>query len=573
MDKSSLTEVAARLAAGGQIDRALSEYRRALQLEPTNGQLHANVAELLQRKGDNAAAADALMDAARLFAEQQHTLKGIALYKQALRLAARVEVNQHLAELYEKLGIVGDAVREWRSVLASAQQAGERARVETALERLVILAPGDAEARFSLARLYVSEGKRNEALVLFRKAVEDLRHGTADLVPILEQIVAIDATDITAGRELAQLLSARGDHAQALARLEACRAAAPDDAETLRLVAVMHERLGQMTKAVAAYQMLARAQIAGGHSGEARATYAHVLELVPDDAQTQAALLALVATEAKPEAAPALEARYAEELAEVDFLSQQGLFDDARRALQDLLRAVPAFGAAKMRLAALPIAGPPERVVIPVARAAAIGRELETSLAKEIGEFKRQIDAQIAPDDGQSHYDLGIAYKDLGLLDEAIAQLRQAALDPRLRVECLTLIGVCLEDRQQFDDAFSEWQAALFTAGCSTEATKALRYHLGHGLEQVERFTDALTQYNAIQQLEANYRDVRGCLERVRGRIQTHANAIRTAGPPAVPFVQPQAPAVSPALAAAARAAEPENPDPTPTKPRKIGFI
>ena len=55
--------------------------------------------------------------------------------------------------------------------------------------------------------------------------------------------------------------------------------------------------------------------------------------------------------------------------------------------------------------------------------------------------------------DAQSHYDLGMAFKEMGLYDDAINEFRQASANPERRVECLIFQGACLRDKGDVKNA------------------------------------------------------------------------------------------------------------------------
>ena len=55
--------------------------------------------------------------------------------------------------------------------------------------------------------------------------------------------------------------------------------------------------------------------------------------------------------------------------------------------------------------------------------------------------------------DSEMHYHLGIAYKEMGLYDDAVSEFRIAAIDPQRRIDSLTLQGICLRDKGDFAEA------------------------------------------------------------------------------------------------------------------------
>ena len=65
-------------------------------------------------------------------------------------------------------------------------------------------------------------------------------------------------------------------------------------------------------------------------------------------------------------------------------------------------------------------------------------------------QFKRGIDQNLETDDYQAHYDLGVAFKEMGLLDEAIAEFQKALRAPEGRLRTSEALGIAFFDKGQF---------------------------------------------------------------------------------------------------------------------------
>src|SRR2546426_8250817 len=124
MDKNKSIESAAKLIAKGAFDKAVKEYQRVLELDPDDVRILQKLAELYQKMNRKAEAADCFEKVARTYSQQGFYLKAVALYKQVLKVIERVEVNVRLAELYQQLGLVGDATKEWQAGGALPRKGG-----------------------------------------------------------------------------------------------------------------------------------------------------------------------------------------------------------------------------------------------------------------------------------------------------------------------------------------------------------------------------------------------------------------------------------------------------------------
>src|SRR5256885_6811127 len=125
MDKNKVIESAAKLIAKGAFDKAVKEYQRVLELDPDDVRVLQKLAELYQRMNRKAEAADCFEKVARTYSQQGFYLKAVALYKQVLKVIDRVEVSIRLAELYQQLGLVGDATKEWQAIAPLPQKSGD----------------------------------------------------------------------------------------------------------------------------------------------------------------------------------------------------------------------------------------------------------------------------------------------------------------------------------------------------------------------------------------------------------------------------------------------------------------
>src|ERR1700704_7108376 len=115
MDKNKIIESATKLISKGAFDKAVKEYQRVLEFDPDDVRVLQKLAELYQKMNRKAEAADCFEKVAKTYSAQGFYLKAVALYKQVLKVIDRVEVSVRLAELYQQLGLVGDATKEWQA--------------------------------------------------------------------------------------------------------------------------------------------------------------------------------------------------------------------------------------------------------------------------------------------------------------------------------------------------------------------------------------------------------------------------------------------------------------------------
>jgi len=132
----------------------------------------------------------------------------------------------------------------------------------------------------------------------------------------------------------------------------------------------------------------------------------------------------------------------------------------------------------------------------------------EAMLDEVFKEFQRGVAEQLSDDDSDTHFNLGIAYKEMELLDEAIAEFQVASHDPAFFVEACSMIGVCANDLGRFDEAASWYQKALVAPDLSPDARTALRYELALAFEKSGEIDQAAGLFEDIHAKDPAYRDV-----------------------------------------------------------------
>ncbi len=132
----------------------------------------------------------------------------------------------------------------------------------------------------------------------------------------------------------------------------------------------------------------------------------------------------------------------------------------------------------------------------------------EAMLDEVFREFQRGVAEQLSEEDSDTHFNLGIAYKEMGLLDEAIGEFRVAAHDPAYFVEACSMIGVCANEVGNHVEAAEWYQKALVAPDLSPDARTALRYELAVAFERIGDRDQAVELFEQIARLDPGYRDV-----------------------------------------------------------------
>ena len=193
-----------------------------------------------------------------------------------------------------------------------------------------------------------------------------------------------------------------------------------------------------------------------------------------------------------------------------------------------------------------------------------------------LGEFRAKLQQLVRPEDVQTHYDLGIAYKEMGLLEEAIAEF-----DVALRhgggtraADSLTMLGMCEMERGNADTAVAHFEQGLELLDLTPPARHALQFELGGVYEARGLDAEAFEWYQAIHSEDPSFRDVAERVQRLGGSVRaTPRPMARPAARPAVDARKAAARSTSTPATAGSRGASSPDPGPEPRKNRKIGFV
>ena len=232
-------------------------------------------------------------------------------------------------------------------------------------------------------------------------------------------------------------------------------------------------------------------------------------------------------------------------LEEADFFASRGLFDDARTILEEQLARLPNHPLVRDRLTELdvqersvrggsgtrpsPAASSTDDNAFDIAEslntleqerapAAQIARSRpeQVDVEEVFAKFKAGVARQIGADDAQSHYDLGVAYKEMGLLDDAIREFETAALDASRACVCQSMIGMIELERGNLNEAIEAFTTGLQVPERSKDQEASLCYETGAAYEAKKLNKQALDYFQRTARIAPTFRDVQ---ERIR-RLQ-----------------------------------------------------
>lgn len=137
--------------------------------------------------------------------------------------------------------------------------------------------------------------------------------------------------------------------------------------------------------------------------------------------------------------------------------------------------------------------------------------EPENNEQKDFGEmldkFKAGISRNVDEEDFESHYDLGIAFREMGLLDEAIGSFQKAAHGHDQLVRASEAIGQCFMDKGEAGVTVTVLQRVIRNEGLPDSQLVGVLYLLGRAAESLGREEEAASYYQRVLAVQIGFRD------------------------------------------------------------------
>jgi tetratricopeptide (TPR) repeat protein len=308
--------------------------------------------------------------------------------------------------------------------------------------------------------------------------------------------------DRAAVRALVRALRVSGQHDEVLAVLEANHRALgaaahygdalwpvtellrlrPGDGILLQKRVEYAFRAGDREAQVGAYLELGRHLAQQGDAGKSRAVFQRVLELQPDHPEARAAIAP------PPKAMPPGPARAAPPAAE-DYVDLGSL----------VMEEEPHEASTRFVVEEREPTGDEDR-----------------DFAEMLAHFRQKVAENIQVEDSTSHYDLGVAFKEMGLLDEAIAEFQVALRGGASMLATLEMLGQCFFEKGQFAVGGRVLDRALQLPRTTDANLVGVLYLLGRIAEASGQPDRALRHYERVLAVDIRFRDAQDRLAALR---------------------------------------------------------
>jgi tetratricopeptide (TPR) repeat protein len=537
-EKDAKIEKDRQLAEAGKFVSAISAWRELLDETPHNdANVYNTIGDLCLKNKATPDAIDAYGKAARFYLQEGFHLKAVALYKKILKLDPnRAEMYTLLGDLNIVRGLMNNAVADYLSGAKMYLKIGKTMNALTLFRKITKVDPQNTEMRLRVAELCLKEKLTEEAIDEYlRIGREYQRLGRAEEArKLYEQILKISPNHAEARRRLDTPYQPELDvpepEAPALEPMTAAEAAL----ETPEAVPAAPTGSGPPATLEEARRVLATGDVT-----EAERMIRLLLVDDPDRVEYQATLglvylkkghtaiaydilcpiaKAWAGEGRRDEALEIADAFLTVEPDEEDFLKLKAratgtpVQEVSGEAVREFKREEPVV---ETPPAPQPVERPSRKPAreAPTAAPEPAAQAVVPDVEAIWGEFRKGIKGQDGDEDIETHYDLGVAYKEMGLIAEAIEELQLAARGPTRFVDACAMIAACYKDQSLNKSAIAFLERVLSDAGCAGPGVPYVKYDLAVLYEE-EGFTDkAIRLYEDILSI----RDVEARLRRLQG--------------------------------------------------------
>ena len=386
----------------------------------------------------------------------------------------------------------------------------------------------------SLGDIFMQNGRQREALNYYREAFkltpdnEVLKNKVVELEKEIgkEHIVIEAEKTLEEALIEADIYTRYGLFDKARDILDTFIQKEPENIELHLKLKLLHVDMGKPDEAVASCLTLHELYEKSGDSKSSGQMIQEAYAINPDDPRLAGLVSSLQPEQTETAGTlqePSID-EYNEEIAEADFYVRQGLIEEAREILERLRSLFPENSEINQKLASLgqaeeeetaeaDVAAQESQPETPVAEGEIpdAGKMPEPALEGNVmdifNEFKKGLEKELEAEDYETHYNLGIAYKEMGLLDDAIREFQASRNDPKRFVHSSNMLGTCYIEKGLYPLAIDVLKNSLARMEERDESFWTMQYDLAEAYEKNKNIEEALDTYLQVYGWNAKFRD------------------------------------------------------------------
>jgi len=531
----------AELEAKGSFNEAIEELESAISEFPSEGSLYNKLGDLYLKVNQQKNALSAYEKGARAFKEETYFPNAIALCKKILRFDKnRTEIYGLLGELHKELDQRGEAANYLLEYADRKRRANDLDTAVKTYDMIRELVPNNPRILKTISAIYEQVGKKDRGSELLEQAKEiETKHEkfketvleekvkaeappeavheqsevmfeekTEEIIPEVEESVQLEeikpvekdtqsrdniSIEDIVSPEVAELL--KDEQRSSSAGVEITEKLSEID-KTIEL-GELYLKLDSTEEAIDCFRDAESATWRNKDYDKALSLNKKIADLRPFDLKSRQHLVEI----ARMRKDNVQQVTFMLELAEA--LNRREAKSEAKKVYRDILRIDPDNVVALERVGPIGQESPVSEKaaslvdlgeVLRIEQSEAKAQSMQ-SIEELVSEFRREVFESIGEGDYTSHYDLGVAYKGMGLYQEAVEELEIAAKDEQLRLKALEMIGASYLEYEKVDDAIRVLTESLEVEGHDANEYFGIHFLLGNCYEKNNDLRSALKSY------------------------------------------------------------------------------
>jgi tetratricopeptide (TPR) repeat protein len=560
-----------------EIEKSMEFFRKVLNIKPLNKEAIVEIINLYERTGNLQQALDQCKEAVNLFPEDIDILLRcgeihiiVEKFEEAREYLKKVtgiepanlKSRRLLGETYLKGGDKGKA---WAEYLPVLDEMIIEEKYEDAIKflnlfkeidpigtgkRLVSLYRQlDEQAQVvteltSLGDAFLEKGMKKESLNCYRDALaispddDTLKTKAAELEKEIrtEYVSEAEKTSDEAIVE-ADIFLRYGLYESAKDLLEAFKEKEPEHVDLHLKLKSIYVDIGDKEQAVTECLILSELYKKANDTDKSNQMLREAFSINPEDQRLTGIEIPSLYEE-EPTVThleePTIE-DYSEELAEADFYSRQGLIDEAREILERLQSLFPQNEEIMQKISSLGQIVEAEEKIEEikeeekepfVVQEKFIEAEefaeptLDSDVMDIFNEFKKGLEKELEEGDYETHYNLGIAYKEMGLIDDAIREFQTSRKDPKRFIHSSNMLGLCYIEKGLYSLAIEVLKSAVEEIEDRGESFWAMKYDLAEAYEKNGNIKEALDSFTEVYGWNSKFRSVSDKINQLRVMVE-----------------------------------------------------
>ncbi len=531
---------------GKSTEKAFDIYQKVLKLSPENINLKNRIAGFYEKLGLSGETVKLYIEIAAGYSEKGEIEKAKGYFEKVLgidphNLASLIGLSR-IAEKENDIGQAVDFMEKALSISPDDKElllqrtqlalvSGDTDEAKGMLSKILGADPSNASANKLLGEIYIKENALEKAWEVLMPYVDDaiMSGNWDDALEFLDTFKELDPVAVRLRlasisksrgntveavkelKELARLYEDRDQHNSALQSYKDILGFDPGDGEVKARVEELEVQLGISS--------------APGPDKNIVIDVESILSGKDDtdvDVEMDTTPPAPEVDETVPSEVEAMSSEeFDEKKTEADFYIQYGFKDQALKLYERLLAASPGNKEIEEKLRSLSSAEEPAAAVEPVeAETHDDANILTDNDVKDIfKEFQEGLEKEVGEKDSDTHYNLGIAYKEMGLIEDAIKELEISAKDPKKNLLSIGMIAICYMSQGLYPAAIREYKRAIESISPDNDSYLGFNYDLADAYSKNKDYRNALKKLIEIHEMSPDFRNVKQKMEKIKGII------------------------------------------------------